>query len=141
MSVGAGPARRVGPAPQRLLGAVTAAPERAPERRQSGALRVALAVAGVVAVAAAALTWAQVVARLRAPDPVAVHGTPEAVVWSGRVFRSESELAVWLRKRGFAYDEWVRNHPAAVAILREREPSLAEATRRRRAASAVEPAK
>ena len=140
MSVGAGPARRVRSAPQRVAGRDTPGSAGPPERPPE-ALRLALAVAGMLAVVAAALTWGQVVVRLRAPEPVETHGTPEAMVWSGRVFRSEAELAVWLHRQGVDYEHWARTHPAAVAILREPAPSLAEASRRTRAANAVEPTK
>jgi hypothetical protein len=88
---------------------------------------MAFATAFVIVIAAAAVTWIQVVERLRAPDPVAVRGTPTAIVWSERVFRSEAELAAWLRGRGINYRRWVRTHPAAVGILRSRERAATEA--------------
>ena len=91
------------------------------------ARRLAFATAFVVVVAAAAVTWIEVAGRLRAPDPVAVRGTPAAIVWSERVFRSEAELAAWLRGRGINYGRWVRSHPAAVGILRSRDRAATEA--------------
>ena len=93
--------------------------------------RLAFAAAFVFVLAGAAATWIAVIERLRAPDPVAVRGTPAAIVWSERVFRSEAELAAWLRGRGINYARWVRKHPAAVSILRSRDRTAAEAVSRR----------
>lgn len=124
MSVGAGAASHAGPASQRPAGVVRAAGSPVPP---STAWQLALAAAGALTVAAAVLTWAQVLDRFRAPEPIATHGAPEAVVWSGRVFRSEAELATWLRTRGVVYERWVRSHPAAVSLLRGRERPAAAA--------------
>jgi hypothetical protein len=92
--------------------------------------RTVLATAFVLVAATATLTWVEVVERLRAPDPVAVRGTPAAIVWSERVFRSEAEFAAWLRRRGINYERWVRSHPDAVMILRSRDRAAAEAVAR-----------
>ena len=110
-----------------------------PETHRSRHL-VFAAVLAVILVAAAA-TWLHVVARLRAPQPIATHGTPAAIVWADRVFRSEAELASYLRKRGVAYDRWARAHPAAVGVLRFRNrASSAPRVKPRAAGSSAAPA-
>jgi len=91
----------------------------------SPARRVVVGGTFVVAVVTAAVTWSQVVAHLHAPDPIEAHGTPAAIVWADRVFRSEAEFAAYMRRRGVRYDRWVRTHPAAVSILRSRERAAA----------------
>ncbi len=86
-------------------------------------------------VVAATVSWVQVVTHLRNVIPLETRGTPAAIVWSDRVFRSEAEFARWLRGRGISYERWVRTHPKAVAILRKRDraatpaPAAAPATR------------
>lgn len=94
-----------------------------PARRRTFALAV------VLVVCAASATWVQVVERLHAPEPVPGRGKPAALVWSDRVFRSEAELAAWLRGRGIPYGRWARAHPAAVKILRSRERPAPRAAR------------
>ena len=94
---------------------------------------------------AATVSWVQVVTHLRNVIPLETRGTPAAIVWSDRVFRSEAEFARWLRGRGISYERWVRTHPKAVAILRKRDraatPARAAApatsARARRAAAAA----
>lgn len=73
-----------------------------------------------VAVTAAVVSWARVVDRLRSAEPLEVTGSASAIVWANRVFRSEAELAKWLRRHGVDYEDWVRRHPGAVAVLRSK---------------------
>ena len=76
---------------------------------------------------AATVSWVQVVTHLRNVIPLETRGTPAAIVWSDRVFRSEAEFARWLRGRGISYERWVRTHPKAVAILRKRDQAATPA--------------
>ena len=100
-----------------------------PRRASSG--RTALLVAMfAVTLVAATVSWVQVVTRLRDVIPLETRGTPAAIVWSDRVFRSEAEFARWLRGRGISYERWVRTHPTAVAILRRRDRAAADAPAR-----------
>lgn len=100
---------------------------------------------------AAFVAWGTVVERFRSAEPLEVRGRPEAIVWDERVFRSEAQLAGFLRGRGISYERWARNHPDAVAILRPapivvssatpRSPAkTARSTDRAPAAAATEPA-
>jgi hypothetical protein len=76
---------------------------------------------------AASLCWIQIVDRLRAPDPGPLPGTAAGIVWAGRVFHSEAELAGWLGRRGIDYERWVTAHPAAISRLRPQQRSAAAA--------------
>ena len=78
---------------------------------------MSLATLGMTIVAAA-LAWGTVVDRFQSAEPLEVRGRPEAIVWDERGFRSEVQLARFLRGRGISYERWARNHPDAVAILR-----------------------
>jgi len=108
-------------------------------QRMSTVWRAAFALAFAAVVVAAAVTWLEVFDRLRAADPVPARGTPAAIVWSERVFRSEAELASWLRRRGINYGVWARKHPAAVSILRSRDRAAAAAVKRRPERKAAQP--
>lgn len=124
-AVGGAPVDQVPPAGSTVRapdpGAWAARPEHGPaEPSPPRSRRLVHAAVLAVVVAAATATWLQVVARLREPESIAVRGTPAAIVWADRVFRSEAELASYLRRRGVAYERWIRTHPAAVAILRYR---------------------
>ena len=109
-------------------------PERRAERTEPrGASPArALAVSAVFAgtLVAATVSWVQVVTHLRNVIPLETRGTPAAIVWSDRVFRSEAEFARWLRGRGISYERWVKTHPKAVAILRKRDRAAAAPARR-----------
>jgi len=85
--------------------------------------RYAPAAAITVALAGGAMAWSQVVDRLRHPESIPATGRPGAVVWSARVFRSEGELATWLRPRGTTYERWAREHPSAAKLLGSRRVS------------------
>ncbi|MGE5689389.1 MAG: hypothetical protein ACM33B_02415 [Pseudomonadota bacterium] len=102
-----------------------AAGETAPKVQPSRARHVLAVGTFGVAVVTAAVTWSQVVEHLHAPEPVAVKGTPAAIVWSDRVFRSEAEFAAYLRRRDIPYEQWASAHPAAVKILRSRDRAAA----------------
>jgi hypothetical protein len=88
---------------------------------------MSLATLGITIVAAA-LAWGTVVERFQNAQPLEVRGRPEAIVWDERVFRSEAQLARFLRGRGISYERWARNHPDAVAILRPAPIVVAKAT-------------
>ena len=110
-------------------------PERRAERTQPREASPArtLAVSAVFAgtLVAATVSWVQVVTHLRNVIPLETRGTPAAIVWSDRVFRSEAEFARWLRGRGISYERWVKTHPKAVAILRKRDRAAVPAARQR----------
>ena len=110
--------------------------ERTEPRRASPGRTTAVAAVFAATVVAATVSWVQVVTHLRNVMPLETRGTPAAIVWSDRVFRSEAEFARWLRGRGISYERWVRTHPKAVAILRKRDRA---ATPARAAAPATEP--
>jgi hypothetical protein len=95
--------------------------ERTEPRRASPGRTLALTVVFVATLVAATVSWVQVVTHLRNVIPLETRGTPAAIVWSDRVFRSEAEFARWLRGRGISYERWVKTHPKAVAILRKRD--------------------
>lgn len=103
--------------------------ERTEPRRASPGRTTALAAAFAVTVVAATVSWVQVVTHLRNVGPLETRGTPAAIVWSDRVFRSEAEFARWLRGRGIPYERWVKTHPRAVAILRKRDRAAAAPAR------------
>ena len=117
--------------------------ERRAERAETPGPSVALALVFAATFVAATVSWVQVVAHLRHVVPLEVRGTPAAIVWSDRVFRSEAEFARWLRGRGISYERWVRTHPKAVAILRKRDrpaaPAAPAAPARRAAARSTQP--
>jgi hypothetical protein len=95
---------------------------RTAESRKPSTVRLVVSTAALAAALFSAVTcWALVVERFREAAPVEAHGAPNAIVWSGRVFATEAALSTWLRARGISYERWVRTHPAAVAILRERD--------------------
>jgi hypothetical protein len=106
---------------------VQARGERPETRRPPRGRVLVLAAALVALVAAAAVSWAQVVERLRNVTPLETRGTPAAIVWSDRVFRSEAEFAAGLQGRGISYERWARTHPRAVASLRSRDRPAARA--------------
>jgi hypothetical protein len=95
--------------------------ERAEPRGASPGRTAALMLVLSATLVAAIVSWIQVVSALRHVIPLETRGTPAAIVWSDRVFRSEAEFARWLRGRGISYERWVRTHPRAVAILRKRD--------------------
>ena len=95
--------------------------ERIEPRRASPGRTTAVAAVFAATLLAATVSWVQVVTHLRNVIPIETRGTPAAIVWSDRVFRSEAEFARWLRSRGISYERWVRTHPNAVAILRSRD--------------------
>ena len=107
--------------------------EGAEPRHASPGGTTALALVFAATFVAAAVSWVQVVTHLRHANPLEVRGTPAAIVWSDRVFRSEAEFARWLRGRGISYERWVRTHPKAVAILRKRDRAAAAAAPARKA--------
>ena len=39
---------------------------------------------------------------------------PKEIVWAGRVFKTEAELARWLKARDVNYGAWLRRHPGIV---------------------------
>jgi hypothetical protein len=80
--------------------------------------RVMSATVLALTIVAALVAWGAVVERFRNAEPLAVRGSPEAIVWDDRIFRSEAQLAKFLRGRGISYERWARKHPDAVAILR-----------------------
>ena len=109
--------------------------ERAEPRPASPARTAALMLVLFATLVAAIVSWFQVVTALRGAIPLETRGTPAAIVWSDRVFRSEAEFARWLRGRGISYERWVRTHPQAVAILRKRDrPAALDAPERKAAA-------
>lgn len=99
--------------------------ERTEPRRASPGRTTAVAAVFAATLVAATVSWVQVVTHLRNVIPIETRGTPAAIVWSDRVFRSEAEFARWLRSRGISYERWVRTHPNAVAILRSRDRAAA----------------
>ncbi len=99
--------------------------ERTEPRRASPGRTLAVAAVFAATLVAATVSWVQVVTHLRNVTPLETRGTPAAIVWSERVFRSEAEFARWLRGRGLSYERWVRTHPKAVAILRKRDRAAA----------------
>jgi hypothetical protein len=101
--------------------------ERTEPRRASPGRTIAVAAVFAATLVAATVSWVQVVTRLRDVNPLETRGTPAAIVWSDRVFRSEAEFARWLRGRGISYERWVRTHPKAVAILRKRDRAASPA--------------
>ena len=109
--------------------------ERVEPHRASPGRTAALALVFSATLVAAIVSWFQVVTSLRHVLPLETRGTPAAIVWSDRVFRSEAEFARWLRGRGISYERWVRTHPQAVAILRKRDRAAAAAAPPRRAAA------
>ena len=108
--------------------------ERAEPRHASPARTAALVLVLTATLVAAVVSWFQVVTALRGAIPLETRGTPAAIVWSDRVFRSEAEFARWLRGRGISYERWVRTHPQAVAILRKRDRAAAPTAPPRKAA-------
>ena len=109
--------------------------ERAEPRATSPGRNRALALVLSATLVAATVSWIQVVGALRHAIPLETRGTPAAIVWSDRVFRSEAEFARWLRGRGISYERWVRTHPKAVAILRKRDRAATPAAPARTAAA------
>ena len=105
--------------------------ERTEPRRASPTRTLVLSAVFVATLVAATVSWAQVVTHLRDVVPLETRGTPAAIVWSDRVFRSEAEFARWLRGRGISYERWVKTHPKAVAILRKRDRAAVPAARQR----------
>jgi hypothetical protein len=103
--------------------------ERMEPRRASPGRTVAVMAVFAATFVAATVSWVQVVTRLRNVIPLETRGTPAAIVWSDRVFRSEAEFARWLRGRGISYERWVKTHPQAVAILRKRDRAAAAPAR------------
>ena len=87
-------------------------------------------------IVAAVVAWGAVVERFSNAEPLEVRGRPEAIVWHDRVFRSEAQLASFLRGRGISYERWARNHPDAVAILRPAPIVVANAAPKSQARSA-----
>jgi hypothetical protein len=69
-----------------------------------------------VGVAVALVPWLYVAYALQHTGPPIVSSQqPTAVVWAGRVFPTQHDLAAWLRSRGASYDAWVAAHPDAAA--------------------------
>jgi hypothetical protein len=110
-------------------------PERAASWRRKAVLPAMLLV-----LAAAAVTWLQVVRTIRDPDPLTIPARPPVagIVWSNRVFIHERSLKRWFQAHGRSYAVWARNHPRAVAVLRDRPlPPAAAPSKKPRSTAAT----
>jgi hypothetical protein len=81
-----------------------------------------------VAILVAIVPWLYVVRSVERAQPVEIRAQANSVVWAGRVFTSEAELARWLRSRGASYTAWLATHPDGVATLAHK-PAPVEAGR------------
>lgn len=71
-----------------------------------------------VGAAVVAAPWAVVARTLVDAKPVALNsGSARSIVWGGRVFSKQADLAKWLRSRGASYSVWAELHPGDRAIL------------------------
>jgi hypothetical protein len=85
----------------------------------------AFVVAQVLAIGAVAViagfVWLNAIRTLtnpvKLPPPV---GSPQSLVWSGRVFTNRASLEAWLKHRGFSYEAWSRKHAEAAAVVEHR---------------------
>jgi hypothetical protein len=85
-----------------------------PARRRF--VNVILLIAALIAVA----VWVVAIRMLTGPVELSRPGTPQAIVWRGRVYTSQSALAAAFKARGLSYSAWARHHPAAVSIVTHR---------------------
>ncbi len=69
----------------------------------------------MVASFALAMTASNIAHRERAQRPLVATG---AIVWGGRIFPTQAELAGWLRSRGADYSTWAIRHRAAAHAQR-----------------------
>jgi hypothetical protein len=85
-----------------------------PARRRF--VNIILLIAALIAVA----VWVVGIRMLTGPVELSRPGTPQAIVWRGRVYTSQSALAAAFKARGLSYSAWARHHPAAVSIVTHR---------------------
>jgi hypothetical protein len=70
-----------------------------------------------IGAAVVAVPWGFAFQKLLTPRPVASSDAPSAIVWGDRVFSGQRALKGWLTARGVSYHNWVREHPAALAVV------------------------
>src|SRR4051812_22114995 len=110
--------------------ATVAASRKQQRRKQGSRVWVWLPLATAFAIIAGIAIYGVVNPSKAKPNPNAP-GYRGSLVWGDGIFANRAQLKAWLKLHGASYDAWVKQHPAALRLVKPPVKHKAVVTRKK----------